>query len=106
MLVLNPQAIFPGFEFRCCLCEQRADYEEVIEAAVAAAYFGENYVDIKDGGDGVTSECESCDRDAYLWSANMCLCCGYKPNICASCGAYFGRFCEYCDAMDGMGPHG
>ena len=104
MLALDPAADIPEHEFECCLCGQRSDFEEVAEAAVGVAYSGENYVDIKDGGEGVTGQCDNCDRDTYLWSAGMCLACGDKPKKCATCGSYYGRFCERCDAMDSMGP--
>lgn len=105
MLVVDPEVSFPCWKFECCLCSRPAAFDDLIEAAVQEAYWGENYVDIKDGGDGVTGECDSCERETYLFRAGRCLACGEKPySTCETCGSNFQRYCAYCDAMEGMVP--
>jgi len=51
-------------------------------------YSGDNYVSIKDGGDGVTGMCPNCSADAYHYESEICAVCEesveHECMICSS----------------------
>lgn len=77
---------------RCRSCGDEMDAEAVVECFVRASFEADDYVSVKETGEGVLFDCPSCMRETYVGEADDdgdligCLGCGYKLERCVVCG--------------------
>ena len=77
---------------RCRCCGEEMEAEAVVESFVKASFEWDDYVSVKETGEGVLFDCPSCMRKTYVGEADDdgeligCLGCGYKLGRCGVCG--------------------
>lgn len=77
---------------RCRSCGEEMEAEAVVECFVKASFEWDDYVSVKETGEGVLFDCPSCMRETYVGEADDngelmgCLGCGYKLGRCVICG--------------------
>ncbi len=93
----------------CRACGAEADARAAVTQALETHLGGENYVAVKDGGEGPLYGCPECGTEAYLIREGEvgCAVCGYVlEGDCARCGGGLTpdtvafdnhNFCSYCD---------
>jgi hypothetical protein len=85
--VLNPGADKWSSQFQCRSCGKKYDFETAVDKAVHDYYSTENFMEVKDGGEGVTTDCPECSHATYHLAMDCCLLCGESvPRICDICG--------------------
>ncbi len=79
-------------EFRCTSCGGTAEFEDTISEAIAAAFAGDEYIAMTDGGDPPISECHVCLQHTFHVKAGVCLLCRsmLRYTECALCGESLG----------------
>ncbi|WP_146744845.1 hypothetical protein [Herbaspirillum rubrisubalbicans] len=92
-------------QLSCAQCGCQFFYADVVEEAAAEAYWADNYISVKDGGDPVLQECDQCAKETFLWEENICLACAWTSThrTCIHCNAALGHHdgpelcsgCEY-----------
>jgi hypothetical protein len=91
-------------EFRCVACGATAQFEDLVEDAVAACFSWEVYVATTDGGDQPVSDCHECGKATFIVEEGICLGCEAElsHDECAVCGEAlstdeqdFGGLCGY-----------
>ncbi len=77
---------------RCRSCGEEMEAEAVVECFVKASFEWDDYVSVKETGEGVLFDCPRCMRETYVGEADDdgeligCLGCGYKLGRCGVCG--------------------
>ena len=77
---------------RCRSCGEEIEAEAVVECLVKSSFEWDDYVSVKETGEGVLFDCPSCMRETYVGEADDngeligCLGCGYKLGQCGVCG--------------------
>ena len=77
---------------RCRSCGEEMEAEVVVECLVKASFEWDDYVSVKETGEGVLFGCPSCMRETYVGEGDDdgeligCLGCGYKLGRCGVCG--------------------
>ena len=91
---------------KCRACGEGIEAEAIVECLVRASFEWDNYVSVKETGEGVLFECPSCTRETYVGEADDngelfgCLGCGYKLGRCGVCGTGLRPDDLYGDADD------
>ena len=82
----NVQSV-TSLTFKCNGCGEEMEFDDIIEAAIDEAYFGETYVSMTDGGDPPLDWCEHCGRTTFHVESGNCLAClgCHKYRTCAIC---------------------
>ena len=81
-----------GASGKCRACGEAVEAEAVVECLVKASFEWDDYVSVKETGEGVLFDCPSCMRETYVGEADDsgeligCLGCGYKLGQCGVCG--------------------
>lgn len=85
--VMDTSAKRDGIEFMCSSCQTQSAYSEVVGAAISNHMAGWNYMNVKDGGEPVTSDCPECGADTFLRSEQACAACFYEQEYtqCEMC---------------------
>lgn len=77
---------------KCRACGEGMEAEAVVECLVKSSFQWDDFVSVKETGEGVLFDCPSCTRETYVREADDnsellgCLACGYKLGRCAVCG--------------------
>ena len=77
---------------RCRSCGGKVEAEAVVERLVKSSFEWDDYVSVKETGEGVLFACPSCMRETYVNEADDnggltgCLGCGFKLGRCGGCG--------------------
>lgn len=96
---------------RCIACGKTLTAEETVKLVVEAEFAGEDYMNVKDGGDAVINDCPECGNPTYVVNGelNKCFLCGSEVGgECALCSTDLGvhnrsandsSLCDHCDHM-------
>lgn len=82
-----------GASGRCRSCGASVEAEAVVEHLVKSSFEWDDYVSVKETGEGVLFACPSCMRETYVNEVDDdgeltgCLGCGFKLGRCGRCGA-------------------
>lgn len=98
--VKDCQADYESLEYHCLTCGRDNSFDELIEDALAEAYYTDIYLTFKDIGEHYLEECGNCWKDSFIPSEGHCVVCGHKPyKVCENCGSEYtlDQYCKTCD---------
>jgi hypothetical protein len=93
-------------EGRCLACGELIEGTKLLEVGVAQEHWGDNYMNVKDGGVSESDTCPECGLETYIRSKGICVACEFEfsGGNCNRCGISlsldeheFDGICSYCN---------
>lgn len=84
---INDDDIYPDIGLHCKTCSHEFSFSDVVEECVDDLLSGDEYRQVKDGGDSPYGTCPSCGKKTYVHEEGCCVACesGMEYTECSAC---------------------